>query len=136
MTGVDKNALVRKCVACGKCREYELFAKYGLPEGLDCETARLWAMSEVDERELQNKGRSVSGVRLYHVYYTSKFDGTQKDYVLDIHATSAKEARDTCWRVVHEKTGRHAFTIKAVLTNKRPVGYGEFVTNGYPPPKM
>lgn len=136
MTAVDRNELVRTCVACGKCREYELFAKYGLPEGLDCETARLWAMSEVDEQGRQNKERSVSGVRLYRVYYTSKFDGTQKDYVLDVHATSAKEARDTCWRMVHEKTGRHAFTIKAVLTDKYPVGYSEKTIKGYPPSKM
>jgi len=131
---MNKNELVKTCVACGKCQGYELFARQGVPDGLDCETARKWAESGT----LRNNVRSnvEADGKLYHVYYTSKFDGTQKDYVLDIRARSAKEARDICWRLVHETTGRHAFTIKAMLTDKFPVGYSEKTTKGYPPPKM
>ena len=127
---MDRNELVKTCVACGKCRGYELFATQGIPDGLDCETARQWAESESARANVE------SGGKLYHVYYASKFDGTQKDYVLDIRARNAKEARDTCWRLVHETTGRHAFTIKAMLTDKFPVGYSEKTAKGYPPPKM
>ena len=127
---MDRNELVRTCVACGKCQGYELFATQGVPDGLDCETAQKWAESESARNNVE------SGGKLYHVYYASKFDGTQKDYVLDVRAESAKEARDTCWKLVHDATGRHAFTIKAMLTDKRPIGYAKEVTKGYPPPKI
>lgn len=131
---MDRNELVKTCVACGKCQGYELFASQGVPDGLDCETARKWAESGSSRNNVRNNVES--GGKLYHVYYASKFDGTQKDYVLDIRARNAKEARDTCWRLVHEATGRHAFTIKAMLTDKFPVGYSEKTVKGYPPPKM
>jgi len=129
---MDKNELVKTCVACGKCQGYELFAKQGIPDGLNCETARLWAESDVTAPQHTDE---VSG-RLYHVYYGAKFNGIQQEFVLDVHARNAREACDECKRLVFKTTGRNAFTPQAVLSDKRPKYYVSVkVLKGYPPPK-
>jgi hypothetical protein len=132
---MDKNELVKTCVACGKCQGYELFASQGVPDGLDCETARKWAESGT----LRNNVRSnvEADGKLYHVYYGAKFNGTQQEFVLDVRASSAREACAECKRLVFKNTGRNAFTPQAVLSDKRPKWYSEAkVRKGYPPPKM
>ena len=73
---------------------------------------------------------------LYHVYYTSKFNGTEKAFVLDIPAKTAKEACDECKRLVFKTTGRNAFRPKAMVTDKLPVGVSCEPAKGYPPPKI
>ena len=73
---------------------------------------------------------------LYHVYYTSKFNGTEKAFMLDIPAKNAREACDECKRLVFQATGRNAFRPKAMVTDKLPVGVSSRPTKGYPPLKI
>jgi len=70
----------------------------------------------------------------YWVYYTAKFNGTQKDYFLHLYAINSIIAKDLCRRKVMEETGRHAFNVKAMVTERLPKGY-KYAEEGYPPSK-
>lgn len=75
-------------------------------------------------------------MKTYNVYYASKFNSTEKVFVLDVEAANAKEACAECKRLVFENTGRNAFCPKAYLASsgKKP-DYISKAIPGYPPHK-
>jgi hypothetical protein len=72
----------------------------------------------------------------YKVWYHSKFNNRYEDYYLRLNAENAKAAKDKCWKLVHEATGRHAFGITVMKTAKVPKYFNENAVEGYPPPKL
>lgn len=124
---MTKDEAAKHCIKCLKCT-FEAIYDVGLTPGVndDCLYAKAWLK--------ETHPQYATKLKHFRVYYAAKFNGTQKDYFLRIDAKNAKEARDLCRRMVQEKTGRHAFTIKSMLSEKLPKGYQK-VEEGYPPSK-
>lgn len=126
---VTKNEVAAHCRECKKC-QFELIYVRGLTEeNQDCPYAKIWLP---EKKETAKK----SGPRMYKCYYYAKFNGDQREYYLEVEAGSSKEAKDRCWHLVHQATGRHAFGITPMATDKLPKGFTKCPEKGYPPVKI
>ena len=124
---MTKDEAAKHCIKCLKCT-FEAIYDVGLTPGVndDCPYAKAWLKESDPQHEPERKH--------FKVYYSSKFNGMQKNYFLRVDAKDAKEAKDLCWKMVHDKTGRHAFAIKPMLSDRLPKYYQK-AEEGYPPSK-
>ena len=126
---VTKNEAAKHCVECKKCQFEAIYDRGLTEENKDCPYAAFWVRPEKEEKP-------KAATKIYKCYYRSKFNNDLQDYYIEVEARTPKEAKDKCWQLVKQATGRHAFGIIPIATDKVPKYYSENTVNGYPPPKM